>query len=183
MPLPPGWPVAPHGSRRWPGAEAVDDVVRDTASHGGLGALCSWEQRREHMYRVVPLASVLRVCAVAPHVPYTATGPSQRLCGYEGVDWWWVCPYQRDRAGPARGLDWQRGIAIEARQRPKPVLEVQCMWCGDLVGTADNPLYTCDHEPGPCLSGYHKLCLAEIRAPVPRGNQAFYCPLHAPLHR
>ena len=128
----------------------------------------------------MPVAALLRVCAVAPYVPYIAGAPTQRLRSFETVEWWWVCPYQRDRAGPARGLHWQIGVAPHARRRPEPRLEEQCEWCSGLGNTDANPMFTCDNKPERCLRGWHKQCLLERRMSVPRAKEVFYCSEHSP---
>ena len=130
-------------------------------------------------YRVVPVASVLRVCAVAPYIPFSPAERTQRLRGYAAVQWWYVCPYQRDRAGPARGLDWQAGIAPDARKPPQQRREEQCEYCKGLENTQANPMFVCDWEHERCLSGWHKRCLLREHLPVPRASQRFYCREHS----
>jgi hypothetical protein len=130
-------------------------------------------------YRVVPVASVLSVCAVAPYIPFSPAERIQCLRGYAAVQWWYVCPYQRDRAGPARGLDWQAGIAPDARKPPQQRREEQCEYCKGLENTQANRMFVCEWEHERCLSGWHKRCLLREQLPVPRASQRFYCREHS----
>ena len=50
---------------RWPASEAL---LYPDAAHGGLGPLCKWETDPDCEYRVLPVSTVERVCAVVPHV-------------------------------------------------------------------------------------------------------------------
>jgi hypothetical protein len=76
--------------------------------HGGLGPLCKWETDPDCEYRVLPVSTIERVCAVVPHVgdDALAAWPPD----YTRVVHWWVNVHNRDRAGPARGVDWLAGV-------------------------------------------------------------------------
>ena len=147
------------------------------ATHGGLGPLCKWETDTDCEYRVLPVSTIERVCAVVPHVGDDALCPAAWPPDYTRVVHWWVNVHNRDRAGPARGVDWLAGVPEEARRRPAPVQEAMCESCGGLGSTDKNKMYLCDAAG--CLRGWHKLCLRAASCGVPRRGESFHCSLHS----